>query len=387
MTGLLLDHQELIRAAEYATGHRGLVDAGLAGRLQRLIEGLDPEGDLSDEEAKLARSQLLRILVTRMQLAADRRRIPAIAEEKIERPIIVVGYMRTGTTILHSLLAEDPQSRAPQWWHSHQPSPPPGEVPVTAGRLQLAVRELDRFIECAPGFLTMHPYWDKGANALIEDEEIYTLDFQNAYPSLLYQVATLTVQGAAGDPAEAYRFHKQFLQHLQWNQPKRHWVVKGTLHQFTLSALFEAYPDAICVWPHRDPAEVQASALAIISVLWSGITHGRTDWREFAAGFAEGMRTATEYMLKDPLVDDPRVIHLRFKDVARDPLATVRGIYAKAGLQYTDAFEKRMQAWLSDPTNRPDRYGRYPYSLEPFGLNADDITAQFRSYRERFGLD
>jgi hypothetical protein len=45
-----------------------------------------------------------------------------------------------------------------------------------------------------------------------------------------------------------------------------------------------------------------------------------------------------------------------------------------------------MQAWLADPANRPDRYGRYGYTLEPFGLTDAMLEKAFRPYRERFGL-
>src|SRR5215204_5040790 len=107
---LRIDYRELIQSAEFATGHRGLVDEQLAQRVGRIVEAIDPETRLTEEEAKVARAQLLKMLVTRIQLMADRHRIPAIAAEKVERPIFVVGYMRTGTTILHSLLAEDPAS-------------------------------------------------------------------------------------------------------------------------------------------------------------------------------------------------------------------------------------------------------------------------------------
>jgi len=192
--------------------------------------------------------------------------------------------------------------------------------------------------------------------------------------------------GDTADPAGCYAFQKQFLQHMQWNLPTRRWVVKGCAHQFQLKELFAEFPDAICVWPHRDPVEVHQSTLAISSVLYHAITNGRMDWKQFAAGYIESTRAGIDRVLADPLVDDPRIVHLRFRDLARDPVAAIKGIYDRYGLAYSDQHDQSMQAWLGDPGHRPDRYGRYPYSLAPFGLEAERVASLFADYSERFGL-
>ena len=389
MTQRKLDHREIIDAAGYATGHFDILSEGFAERLGNFTDWLNREGNLTPDQVLTARGQILQIVITRVLLAVDRQRIPGIASEKIERPVFVIGYSRTGTTLLHSLLAEDPAHRAPLWWQTHQPSPPPGEMPVAPGRLDAAQREMDSWNDHTPGMLAMHPYWDDGINALIEDEEIHTLDFQNVYPTLLFRIPALAIMnlGDTADPAGCYTFQKEFLQHLQWNTPGQRWVVKGCAHQFQLKALFEAFPDAICIWPHRDPVEVHQSTLAISSVLYHAITHGNMDWKAFARGYLDATRGAIDRVLADPLVDDPRIVHLRFRDMAKDPVSAIKGIYERFSLDYTPEFEQRMQAWLDDPAHRPDRYGRYPYSLEPFGLQAEEVADMFSDYSRRFGLE
>ena len=377
---------ELISSARYVSGQFGPLDPRLYRRVEKLVDWLNEQPSLTHDRKNEVELQLRKLLAMRLRLAGDRVRLPGIAQEKIDCPIFVIGFARTGTTLLHSLLAEDPGVRVPVWWHTHEPCPPPGEVTVVDARIELAAQDLDRLLHLAPGLLQLHPYWDKRGHCPIEDEEIFTIDFQNAYPSLLYRVPALAMILDAANIADAYDFHRQFLQHLQWNCEPKRWAVKGIYHQFVLDALFEAYPDALCIWPHRDPLQVHPSTMAITAVLYGAITDWTMDFKGLGPAFVESIRQSLDATLDNPLVDDPRIFHVPFKDVAHDPVGVIQRAYSHWGLASTPEHEQRMRAWLADPSNRPDRYGRYPYALEPFGLTEDMVTDAFANYRKRFNL-
>ena len=381
-----IDASSLISTAQIVSGNFAPVEQGLANRVERFVGWINDQPPLRPDQKQAVELQLRKLLVTRLRLSADRRRIPAIAEERIERPVFVIGFARTGTTLLHSLLAEDPKAKAPLWWHTHDPSPPPGEVPVTAERIEQTGKDLDRLLHMAPGLLTLHPYWDKRGLCPIECEEIFTLDFQNAYPTLLYQLPALAMILDASNIGDAYRFHREFLQHLQWNREPGHWVVKGIYHQFVLDELFKAYPDALCIWPHRDPVQVHPSTLAITAALYGAITDWEMDFRALGPAFVQSIAASVEQAVNNPLIDDPRIFHVNFPEITQDPVGVIRRAYAHWGMDFTPQFQTNMQDWLADPGNAASRYGRYDYAMEPFGLSRDMIETAFEGYSRRFKL-
>ena len=192
-----------------------------------LVDWVNAAGPFTPDQLRDIRQQVLRLLSNRLRLRSIGRIPPAIAETPIERPIFVVGLPRTGTTLLHSLLAEDPEVHAPQCWHFLSPSPPPGKGRSRPGRIAHAQRRsrtgwisARRKSRCTP-ISTRAPY------QLIEDEEIYCLDFRNVYPYHFYRVPTLAFDvRLERRSAGAFRFHREFLQHLQWNTGKTRWVCK-----------------------------------------------------------------------------------------------------------------------------------------------------------------
>ena len=383
---LLFD--DILTLAERESGAYGLADAGLLTRAREMIERFNARGPYAAHEIDGMRRQVVRMLSGRLKMLADLRRHPAIADETIARPVFIVGFPRSGTTLLHSLLAEDPEALKIQSWHLLSPSPPPGAGPVAAQRIAEAQRRIEEWMDFCPAQRPMHPYIDKGAFQLCENEEAYSLDFQNAYPFYYFRVPTLEPADVlSGDPHDAYRFHRQLLQHLQWNTGKTRWICKEPGAQMRLPELFEAYPDALCVWAHRPIAEIYASNVALRAAVYDTI-HGRpNDLRSRSQQIAQGMKDAFDRLLASDMIGDPRILHLSFRDLAADPLGVVRKVYAQLGEAVSPAFEARVSAWLAAPENAVDRYGRYPYSYEAFGLDRKWVEDLFADYSRHFGLD
>src|SRR6218665_2534497 len=128
------------------------------------------------------------------------------------------------------------------------------------------------------------------------------------------------------------------------------------------------------------------STVAIIAVLFGGISDWQVNLRELGPVYIKGVAESVARAMDNPLVDDPRIVHVDFRQLTRGPMDIIRQAYDQWGLELTPESESRMKAWLSDPGNRSDRYGRYDYTLEPYGLSRTMIETAFEGYSRRFRL-
>ena len=93
--------------------------------LKRFLSSLQGEANLNAIGVMIARERILGHTVNRLNYVDDRIRFPEIQEQKIVKPVFIIGMPRTGTSILHDILAQDPANRAPMTWEVMFPSPPP----------------------------------------------------------------------------------------------------------------------------------------------------------------------------------------------------------------------------------------------------------------------
>jgi hypothetical protein len=218
-----------------------------------------------------------------------------------------------------------------------------------------------------------------------ECERLWAIDFRALPPTAWWRVPVIQFPPfrLPRDDVRQYEIHRMVLQHLQHGRPSRRWVLKGTSHQLRLAALLDAHPDAIFVWIHRDPLQAIASRFELQSQIYEGIA-GRLDRPAFAAATVESSAANFAAAAVDPLASDPRIHHFLYEDVVADPVGTVRELYDRAGLDFTDAFEVAMRAWSAE--NPSNRYGRFTYSVDALGVDLADLDRRLDGYRERFGV-
>jgi len=382
-----LDEASLVRAAVRAADGADDFGAGpFLEPLRILLASLEREAQLSFLGRTIARTTLVRVLRNRLQLVADRERHPEIARVEIRRPLVVVGLPRTGSTILHDLLACDPDSRAPLTWECDAPSPPPEADRFDSDpRIAESDRQLAGTDRLIPGFRAMHPMGARLAQecVVLNMHALATPIFHNSFRVPSYQ----DWLDERCDWAPVYAFHRRQLQHLQWRCPRERWVLKSGGHMWALEHLLASYPDARIVATHRDPIKV-ATSFASLATLVRSMASDAVDAAEVAADWTPRLARALEHALdvrERGHFPQARFCDLHFAELLADPLAAVERIYGHFGLELGGRAADAMRAFIAE--NPQGKHGVHRYHPSEYGLDVPRQRERFRRYTDHFGIE
>ena len=379
-----LDAGALLSAAQAETGLSDYGDDTLPARFALAVDLLNAA--LSDDHGRRRAAQTCHWLLTsRLRFFADRESYP-VGDEMIEAPMFVTGEPRSGTTLMHALMSVDPDARALRFWEVMYPSPPPGVCAADDPRRARADADWREINAAMPRWLHSHPYNDMLGDGLPEDERTWAFDFRVMTPTAWWRVPMQTVvAGLPTDPTAQYRIHKAMLQQFQFRRTRKYWVCKG-FHGFRLRELFAAYPDATLVWLHRDPVQVAASRAMMMAAIAEDVT-GPVDLRVITRLHLDLTRASIANTMSEPMVDDPRIQHLRYCDFVADPVGSVGHYYEFSGRRLTAGARTAMRGYLA--SNKADRHGKFRYStslLTDIGEDLEALHQEFRPFRERFGV-
>jgi hypothetical protein len=376
MAGAPLRPTDLIDAAKRNYQLDDFGEGDFFEPLSRLLESCQREARLNLVGRISLRAHLLQILCNRLLIQQDRRSYPEIARQKIQQPLFILGLPRSGTTLLHTLLATDPDHRAPLSWEVMEPSPPSREN--ERQRIRRTVRSLSWLNRLAPTFRCVHGV---GAELPQECVSLMAPSFMSDQFDTMYYVPSYRAWFFRQDLQPAYECHRNFLQHLQYRRGAHRWILKAPTHMFALPTLLSVYPDALFVQIHRAPLEAIASVSSLITILrrvFSDTVDPFTIGRDALQYWSETLNAFLEERERLP---GGRIFDLDYHEIRRDPITAIRRVYDSFGWSLSRVAEKQMRAVL---INQPrEQRGRHRYSLSQFGLEAVHAEA-FSTYCERF---
>lgn len=312
---------------------------------------------------------------------------PEVLDAPVERPLIVLGMPRTGTTVISYLLDQDPRRRSLLHWECVHPIPPATSDTLRTDPRCLALLEQQqnilKFVKEANMPL---PHWED-ADGPTEDMFIHNQDFKG-----LSWDAFLATQRYAQwlfdetDMTTTYEYQKRYLQVLQSTAPGT-WSLKMPSHSVHIDALLRVFPDARLIWAHRDPYKATGS-LANMWKLPKGMTlhPDAVDYQALGRDAMNQMKVHVERPLRArDRIGDARFFHMYYHEMMRDPIDVMRRIYDWAGDELTPETEGRMRKWLAD--HPQDHYGVNTYRLDEYGLTVEQLTPIFTEYLDTFDIE
>ena len=376
-----LDAEELLATARRSTGLDDFGAPSWEEPFRRLVDSLNDEADLHALGRLMCRVDLLRHLRTRLLVVDAVERDPAITERVVTSPVFVTGPARSGTSILHELLGQDPALRAPLAWEMAHPFAWEG---TAAERAAMTECEFDLWADVHPPFAAVHEL-----KSTLPEECIWLFapEFETAFWSTCTNVPSFSAWRSQTDPASSYAWHKTMLQVLQGDGPARPWVLKSPAHLNRLDALFAVYPDAKVIHTHRDPVKTVAS---VVSTLAAGrrVRSDNVDTAQIAAGLDFGMGYMMDAVVAQRTsgtLPAGRIADIQYLDLLRDPVGAIRDAYSTVDLPFDDDMPERIRAYLDA---RPqDKHGVHRYRAQDFGYDIDALRATFKGYTDHFGVE
>jgi hypothetical protein len=367
----------------------GLSDFGVMDFVERLdlwCECVREDKFLSPVSHAALWTMFVRYAADRLRVEDICKRHPEILTIEIDRPIVVAGPPRSGTTHLLGLLSADTRLRSLPWWEATAPVPTEADAPTADDpnprwtRAQAGWEQQDALM---PLFKYMHEF---SPDHISEDIELQALDFSSYLLEWMALVPKWRDYYLSHDQSGAYAYLKKGLQVLTFLKGPNRWVIKCPQHMEQLPVLRKTFPDATYVITHRDPVGSIRSTLS----MWlyaSRILRTKSDPEEPKGYWIERYKTMLERCVRDhDCLPAEQTVDVFFHQWIKDPDSILHEIYAKAGLPLDPDVLATMHQYHAD--NDPGVKGRVVFNLErDFGLTADDIRKDFEFYFDRFPVE
>lgn len=364
------------RSEPGADGYFYFIDA-----LDALCRSLVEEAHCTPDGLRSARNSLLHGLATQVRLCRSVAENPAISEVPIERPVFIIGLPRTGTTLLHNVLSLHPDLRSPSLWELVYPSglARAEEQEEVADRIQ---DDLDRYYRKAPRVAMVHMLDARGPD---ECRWLLGHAFQSPIYWVRYDVPSYADWYLQKDASEAYTFHQLQLKGILWRRGGGVPLLKDPFHIWNLDALLRTYPTARFIYLHRDPVVSITSTCSMTAVVRETLSD-RVD----RAGIGRFWMTQIERVLgrlpalRRTTIPDSAILDIRYQDLTRDPILTMKRICAFIGISCSAETECRARSFLAE--NPLQKAGVLTYRADAFGLREEEMRERFAKYRDDYDV-
>ena len=378
---LIADAESVTRLDDW--GGAPYFDREFRALLDTMVHSLQHESVLTEAGMLGARLRLAAALEARLRFIDDRERYAEIAGERIVRPMIILGLPRSGSTFLQTLLAQDPANRVPLTWEMMLPSPAPTAAdPADNPRIARCDALLAAMGLQTPEILSLHPF---GARLPEEDHLMTEIILLGDNLPALWRMPAFNKLRATLDSRIAFDTLKMVLQHLQFRHKRERMLLKNPGYLFRLRELLTAFPDALLVQTHRDPAKVIPSVAALLVLMRRNSSHDVAPPDKIALGnlraFTDGLTKAIEFRRHGDM--NERFCDVHFRAMIADPIGTAESIYAHFNLNLSSAARGAMQRWLDDSASHT-AMGRH--TLAAYGLTEAAIDRSFGDYMAHYGV-
>lgn len=390
-----LDASDLVADAVAATGIEDVGDDWFLTPLGAWSTDLR-QTNLTDTGRRFFRSQAVKDVARRLRVLDTLRAHPEIREVELPPVVHITGMERSGTTLLHNLVALHAGARPVRRWELMEPVPPPeAATAATDPRIE----RVQAAIEPLRGSLLEQMHWVDA-----DDPEECVWGFVDCV-SFLGQAAGLVMPTwgefvSRADQTRSFEHYRQLLQLLTWKHPVPaggFLALKAPQIAVHIAAFASVFPEATFVVPDRDPFRCMVSMAfmgrSIVEPFCvdnpvrgpadDGFADGLADGDfDLVGAFARKLDAVAAFEDAEP----DRIVHVPYPALVGDPAGATTGLIDRLGLPTDPRLEQRIDDFLAE--QRAGRRAAPPAELDTLGFDHDVVLDEpsIARYCARFGV-
>jgi hypothetical protein len=365
------------------TGLSDYGDEWFVEHLQVLIDTWQHEAELSEAGIQMIEGRVVEILANRLRLRKYQQHHPEILQQKIEKPVVIIGLPRTGTTKLQRMVSASGDFHYIPFWQSWQP------VPMETGsdddsidpRITAAEKYCEVFAKSSPELIKMHeisPHEAEEEAMLMQHSFLTKQLFMDAnIPSFVDWID-------AQDLTPVYRELREWMQFLQWQNggQQKSWLLKAVYHNEVLDTFLDVFPDAVLIHPHREPKSLIGS-WSSLSCQFRTVYSDRCDKKLLGpAWLAYWSNIMSRYLDIRATLPEGRITDVKFSDICEDIEQVIADIYDLADMTLSNDALANMRHWEAE--HQQHKHGKHNYTLEDYGLSDQAVDRAFARYGSMF---
>lgn len=376
-----LDKDKVLKKSVKKTG---LTDFGSKQFLEAIdkLNELTLKADITPFGKFLGKFVVKRMAVNRLKVEDYLSRHPGVKKINLDRPMFVLGFPRSGTTMLQNVLCIGERYRGITFYEIITPYPMSDDPVIDRKKRIRRVKPLLALLKIgSPEMDTAHHF---RADSLEEDWILKGITLCTANTDLGHGITEWNDWVMGQDRTWVFEEFKRLLQIQVSLAPTEHLVLKSANHIWSIELLLKTFPDARFVWIHRNPFESVASFCSLQGMLrrlfrysFDPVEVGQAVVKRFSEGIRDALDVRKNF-------GDEYFLDLDYNEVLKDIPGTVKNVRDYFDLPHGDREDRQVRAWLSSP--RKDDRGRHIYDAEKWGITKEVVEREFSDYIERFSL-
>jgi hypothetical protein len=314
---------------------------------------------------------------------------PKLFTQKVIAPVFIVGHARSGTTLMHRLLAADEDRFSFfYYWEMFLPALTQRFLVRFIGKFDKALfnsvleNRLKNWDEKTFG-PTRHIHnmglWIPEEDQFVMNTAFVTQRWSLELP-LMHKVDIFHIDSLTAQKRKKWLNHYKrcVRRQLLANGGDKAHLSKNPLMSGWVAGLLEVFPDAKIIVMMRDPIECIPSTLKLVESHWQ-----RGNWS--ADDYSESLNALMSvsfdsYRLpKQALTNNPGVPHYfaDYRDLTAEPKVTVEKTYAAIGLSLSASY----QLFLTQQQSKERSHkSSFSYSLDDYSLAGEKIEAELDDF-------